>query len=72
MIGNVVVLDNNEKYIVTSECEYKGENYLLLAKVKEDESIADDMTIAKHIGSSIEIVEDIDTFKEVLNRFDID
>ena len=71
MIGKVLLLDNNEKYIVTSNCNHEGEEYLLLTKLNADESVSSEVVIAKHFNGTVEIVDDNEVFKAVINKFDL-
>lgn len=36
-INSILELANNEKYVVVNQAIYKGQNYLLLARITDDE-----------------------------------
>ena len=36
-INSIIELDNNEKYVVLNQAIYQGTNYLLVARITDDE-----------------------------------
>lgn len=37
LINNILILDNDEKYMVLNQAVYQNKNYFLVARVTEDE-----------------------------------
>ena len=72
----LIVLDDNKKYIISSELEYNNCHYLLLAGVLEDESnINNEFLLAKEVVSGedsyIEDVTDPNLIAEILPLFEL-
>ncbi len=63
-INKIIVLENDQKYIVVNQAVYKNESYLLLNKVSDDEKeIETDILIVKEINDEdgsihVELVTD--------------
>lgn len=75
-IDQLITLEDNKKYIITSDLVYEGERYIFLAGVKEDESdINKEFVIAKAVNDNgeayIEDVTDEELLKTLISMFEI-
>ncbi|MGM9881701.1 MAG: hypothetical protein ACI31S_02530 [Bacilli bacterium] len=73
-VDKVIVLENNEEYLVLDKVEYNGINYYYIAKVNETETDIDNnyklVTVEEELGNKkISEVTGEEKLKEILPLF---
>lgn len=72
-VDDIIVLENQERYILLAETSYENQNYFLAAAIDEQENIDQKkLVLLKHVeevdGSYVEIVKNEDLLIKLTNQ----
>ncbi len=68
--NKILLLDNNDKYVVLDSITYQNVNYLLVAKTEDEENLDSDLAFAELVDNKMNFIKDpvfIEQLKELFN-----